>query len=217
MEALGYYALFVGLMFLCSIGFPIPEEAILVGAGYAASEGTVSLPGAIFVCSGGILAGDTLVYSLGRWFGLPLASRWPFRRVFTPRRIRRMRVLMARHGAKVLVPIRLIPVARAVAHFTAGALGYRYWFFILLDAIGVAILTPLTVWLAWYFGKDIKHLVREGNLLLALLAGLALGTWLAWTWFRARYRPADPREMPTMLLKRGPTPAEKPGDGPAAG
>ena len=212
MDALGYYALFVGLMFACSVGFPFPEEAVLIWAGYTASEGDVTLTGAILVCSGGILAGDSLVYGLGRWFGLPLATRWPFRRVFTPRRIRRMRVLMARHGAKVLIPIRLIPVARAVAHFTAGALGYRYWFFVVLDGIGVAILTPLTVWLAWYFGKDIARLVKEGNLALALLAGLGLGTWLAVAWVRARRRAADPREEATLILKRpGAAPPADPG------
>jgi membrane protein DedA with SNARE-associated domain len=127
------YVWFVILLIGCSLGLPYPEEAVLFGAGYLAGEegsGVTFFP-AVIVCGLGVLLGDSMIYGLGRYGGPPVLQRWPFRKHFTPRRIRRTRAAFLKHGAKLLLPIRIVPVARAVAHFTAGMLSYSYWRFLL--------------------------------------------------------------------------------------
>lgn len=203
MTGLWAYLWFILLMIGCSIGLPYPEEAVLLAAGYlAGKEGSgVTLGPAIFVCGFGVLLGDSVVYALGRFVGPPVLQRWPFRKHFTPRRIRKSRLAFIRHGAKLLLPIRVVPVARAVAHFTAGMLSYSYWRFLLWDAIGVAIVVPISVWLAWRYGEAVATAVAEGNFWIGVGAGAGVAGWAIWFALFRKKAAADPiLEAPTVII-----------------
>lgn len=207
MTGLWAYLWFILLMIGCSIGLPYPEEAVLLGAGYlAGKEGNgVDLVPAILVCGFGVLLGDTVVYSLGRFVGPPVLQRWPFKKHFTPRRIRKSRLAFVKHGAKLLLPIRVVPVARAVAHFTAGMLSYSYWKFLLWDAIGVAIVVPVSVWLAYRYGEAVAKAVEEGNFWIGVLAGAGIAGWAIWYALFRKKTTANPvLEAPTVLLDTRP-------------
>jgi len=191
----------------CSIGLPYPEEAVLLGAGYAAHkpETGVELLPAVLICGFGVLLGDSVVYSLGRYIGPPVMQRWPFRRHFTPRRIRLARMQFKRHGGKILFPIRIVPVVRAAAHFTAGTLHYSYWRFLLWDGLGAAAIVPVFVWLGWHFGREIEAAVQAGKFWVGVAAGALLGAWLVWVIARRRdAAPPTVHELPTQILDARP-------------
>ena len=70
----GYFVLF-GLLFACGLGFPLPEDIPLLLAGYFVAQvpgtpGKMYLLPAAIVAWTGILAGDSVLYSLGRRYGL---------------------------------------------------------------------------------------------------------------------------------------------------
>jgi membrane protein DedA with SNARE-associated domain len=198
-----WYLTFIGGMIGCSVGLPYPEEAVLLTAGYAAHkpETGVELVPAMLVCGFGVLLGDSLIYSLGRYVGPPVLQRWPFRDHFTPRRVRRARLQFKMHGGKILFPIRVVPVLRAAAHFTAGTLHYSYWRFLLWDGLGTALVVPLSVWLAYYFGKEIEQVVQHGKFWVGVLAGAGLGAWVVWMVARRRLAtPATIHDLPTQIL-----------------
>jgi membrane protein DedA with SNARE-associated domain len=108
------------LMTAESCGIPFPSEVIMPLAGYLASQGHISLVGAIVAGAGGNLIGSLIAYWLaaqfgtalllgpGRWIGInrshiELADRW-----------------FQRHGLTAVLIGRVVPVIRTYVSFPAG-------------------------------------------------------------------------------------------------
>ncbi|HEX3769651.1 MAG TPA: hypothetical protein VHV30_02245, partial [Polyangiaceae bacterium] len=97
--------IYVGI-FLATLGtvvFPVPEEATLLGAGYAVRVGDARLPGAIAAAWLAVMAGDVFSYFVGReLLGRALRTRWGTRAFPADRRAWGER-LVAEHGARAIV------------------------------------------------------------------------------------------------------------------
>ncbi len=70
----GYLAIFV-IVALGNIGLPVPEESVLILAGYLVWHGHLRLAGVLVVGVISAVAGDNLGYSLGRRHGPGPGSR----------------------------------------------------------------------------------------------------------------------------------------------
>ena len=68
MAAGGYFVLF-GLLFACGLGLPLPEDIPLLAAGVMIANGkmTLAIAGVCAWC--GIIAGDCVLYHLGKAMG----------------------------------------------------------------------------------------------------------------------------------------------------
>jgi membrane protein DedA with SNARE-associated domain len=71
------YLWLTGILLLCGLGLPIPEDVSLIAAGYFAYKGVLNVHKALAVCFAAVLAGDTLAFFLGRWFGRRLLAPTP--------------------------------------------------------------------------------------------------------------------------------------------
>ena len=72
----GYLAVFVVLM-ICGFGVPIPEDITLVAGGVIAGLGYANVHVMCAVGLFGVLAGDSLMFIVGRVFGTrALRLRW---------------------------------------------------------------------------------------------------------------------------------------------
>src|SRR3954466_6686550 len=85
------YSWLAGILLLCGLGLPIPEDLSLISAGALAYEGVINVHQAFFVCLAAVLGGDTLAFLLGRFFGPRVLQSRLFRRFFTPRKQIRVR------------------------------------------------------------------------------------------------------------------------------
>src|SRR4051794_36656399 len=85
-----YYSL-AGVLLLCGLGLPIPEDLSLISAGALAYEGVINVHHAFFVCLAAVLGGDALAFLLGRFFGPRVLASRLFRRFFTPKKQLRVR------------------------------------------------------------------------------------------------------------------------------
>src|SRR6056297_108620 len=81
------YFTILGVLFICGLGVPIPEDITLIAAGILASVETISLSGAIVAGFFGVLIGDALLFNIGRFYGRRVFKLPLFRQVFTPERI----------------------------------------------------------------------------------------------------------------------------------
>ena len=63
------YLIIFGVLVLCGLGLPLPEDLSLIFGGYLAYNGAVRLPVMIAVGFVGILCGDSLIYLAGRRVG----------------------------------------------------------------------------------------------------------------------------------------------------
>jgi membrane protein DedA with SNARE-associated domain len=173
----GAYLWLVGILLLCGLGLPIPEDISLIAAGYFSYKGVLYIHQAFLVCLCAVLLGDTFAFFLGRWFGRRLlATRWACR-YFTLRRQRRVRAYFRKFGNRVVFLGRFTPGLRFSIFFSGGMLHLRPSVFIIYDSLAALISVPVLVYLAWFFGGQIDRVVKfarnteHGILVLLVLGG----------------------------------------------
>jgi membrane protein DedA with SNARE-associated domain len=188
---LAYLGIFTVLL-LCGLGLPVPEETVLIAGGYLASSGTIGGYPALGVCFAGVIAGDFLLFTVGRrWGSAGLTSRF-LQRALSPRRRVRIRRYFRRHGDKTIFTARFISGFRVAAFLTAGMARMRSRTFLAWDILAALISVPL-FFVIGYFLHDQRDLIigtlrglQRGLLLLAVAA--LVGVLL----YRRRKRRASP-------------------------
>lgn len=187
---------------LCGIGLPLPEEVVLLVAGYlcAAYPDHAQLPLMMAWCAGAILAGDLLPFVLGRVFGVRLLRlRW-LRLVINKQRLASFDRWFRRRGDLVIVITRFIPGLRVVAFFVAGTMKMHWGRFLLLDGIGILLIVPLLTWVGFHSAGVIESVIAtvlrvERGILWGVLGGaVVIGVWY-WLWRRKH------RRRPTRLAE----------------
>lgn len=180
-----------GVLLLCGLGLPVPEDITLVFCGYMTylsvpkADGPVYVSAAVLIGLLGVLAGDTFMFLLGREFGVRLIERWPFRRIFGHGRADKARSFLQGHGPKVLFSARFMPGLRSVVFFTSGTLGIHLPVFLFYDGMAALISVPALVLSSWYWGAQIHMVIdkarnAEHGILVVIVAGgigLAARAW----------------------------------------
>lgn len=179
------YLTLAGILLLCGLGVPIPEDISLISAGYLAYLGIIDVHVGFAVCFSAVLAGDTLAFFLGRWFGQRILAGRFARRFFKPRKQLRVRAYFRKYGSKVTFVGRFLPGLRFSIFFSAGTLHMRTAVFFIYDTLAAAISVPVLVYLAWYFGEHLDHVVQYARrtehgiaILIVIAAGIvAIRAW----------------------------------------
>jgi membrane protein DedA with SNARE-associated domain len=172
------YAKLAGLLLLCGLGLPVPEDISLISAGYLAHLGTVEIHSVFLVCFVAVLGGDTLAFTIGRSFGTKLLASRFGHRYFTPKRQRRVRAYFRTYGSKVVFIARFLPGLRFSIFLSAGMLHVRPYVFIVFDSMAALVSVPFLVYSAFYFGDRIDQVLKwakrseYGILLLVAVAAL---------------------------------------------
>jgi len=168
----GYLAPFLVLL-LCGLGLPLPEEVSLIGAGVLVHRGEVRFLPITLLCGLAILLGDSVPFWLGRRYGLAaLRVRWVARMVH-PERFARLQRRFEEHGNWATFVCRFFAGVRIPGYFVAGMMGMSYPRFILLDALGVLISVPVSIFLGRLFANQMDTLhakLKDFHLLLGFLA-----------------------------------------------
>ncbi len=193
----GYTAVFV-LVILGNAGLPVPEETVLLLAGYLVWRGELQLPMVLAVGFASAVLGDNIGYWLGRRFGKGALKRHAHWILGHPERLETMQRFVARRGATAVFVARFAPGLRFTAGPLAGALGLGVWPFMAANVLGAALYVPITVGLGWAIGYGLGDYVERlrrvvGNvenivLLAAVVAAGALIAWRAARWLGWRAR-----------------------------
>ena len=195
MTPLGAYLWLGGILLLCGFGLPIPEDISLIAAGYFAWKGVLNVHTAFAVCFGAVLAGDTMAFFLGRFFGRRVLASRLARKYFTPRRQLRVRAYFRKFGSKVVLVGRFTPGLRFTIFFTAGTLHVRPAIFLIYDFTAAAFSVPVLVYTAWFFGHQIDRVIllarrtEHGILALIVIVIAVIGIK---AWRRRRPKPVVP-------------------------
>jgi membrane protein DedA with SNARE-associated domain len=175
------YETLAGILLLCGLGLPIPEDVSLISAGYLAHLGIVNPHKVFVVCFLAVLGGDCIAFTLGRLFGSRLLNSRLAQRFFRPRKQIRVRAYFRKFGSKVIFIARFLPGLRFSIFLSAGTLRVRPSVFITYDSLAALFSVPALVYLAWGFGEHIDHVVswarrsEYGILVLFLLAAVWIG------------------------------------------
>lgn len=171
-EDFSYLGPFLVLL-LCGVGLPLPEEVTLIGSGLLLYRGEVEFVPIVIVCSAAILTGDSIPYWLGRRYGMSaLKVRW-VARIVHPERFARLERRFEEHGNWAVFVCRFFAGVRIPGYFVAGTMRMPYLRFLVLDALGVALSVPISIWAGKLFGGQIDRLedrLEDFHLILAFLA-----------------------------------------------
>ena len=141
-----YLAMF-GVLFLCGVGLPLPEEVTLIGSGILVGLEGADFFVASFVCVLGILAGDSIIFGLGYGFGSRFLQSRPMRLLLSTHRQERVAGFFSRHGSKAVFFARFVAGVRVGVYAYAGSQRMSWFRFLLLDFLGAMISGPTSVWL----------------------------------------------------------------------
>lgn len=156
-QSYGLVALFV-LIYLESLGLPLPGETALLGAVALAYEGQLPIVGVFVVVVVAAVLGDNTGYLIGRHGGRPLLARFGKLVGLTSERQAWIEKLYTRRGPIIVVGARFVVVLRQLNGIVAGSMNMRWSLFLAANLIGAILWTGV-----WSFGPYI--------------AGHVLGSW----------------------------------------
>jgi membrane protein DedA with SNARE-associated domain len=123
----------------------VSEDAACLAAGALTARGEVSFEFGVAACFSGIIAGDVLLYGIGRIFGSRLLSFRFVNRFVSPRAVARGSRWLEKRGASAVFISRFITGLRLPTYLAAGFLKTDFKKFILYFVLAAAIWTPLLV------------------------------------------------------------------------
>jgi len=181
----GYAALLV-LVFLESLGVPLPGETALLTASALSATGRLAMPGVLLAAAAGAIAGDACGYWIGRLGGLRLLQRYGRLVRLDDRKLEQGRRFFQRHGGKTVFLGRFVALLRTTAALFAGVSRMPYLKFTVFNAAGGICWTLLVGMLGFFFGRNLPAVERwiaqagaMAVLLLALLVALPfVGSWI---------------------------------------
>jgi membrane protein DedA with SNARE-associated domain len=172
------YLVIFGILLLCGMGLPIPEDVTLFAAGLMAYYGVSDLGVMIAVSLLGVLIGDAIVFFLGHKYGRKLTKKWFFHKLLPDDRLNAVSLKFKARGDKLLFVARFMPGFRAPIFFSAGTLHVPFGRFILFDGCAALISVPLIIGAVYHFGDSLDEVVRwvkrvEGGILFVIVGVIA--------------------------------------------
>jgi membrane protein DedA with SNARE-associated domain len=187
---LGGYLPYLGIilfLILTGAGLPIPEEVLVVAAGFLSSEHHLDWPLAYLACVLGALLGDILVYSIGRYPGHNFLRKHPwFARLLHEDREKQMEEMIKKHGLKVFFVARFMVGVRMPLYLAAGVVRMPWWRFLLINGICATTVVTLAFWLGHQYGRVVGEYIRNSQYGLTLLVVVGLVAVLIYFLIRRR-------------------------------
>ncbi|MGH7883335.1 MAG: DedA family protein [Candidatus Dormibacteraceae bacterium] len=157
-----------------SAAVPIPNEAILLCAGFLVGVGHLNLPLAWLASIFGTIIGASLAWWLARSLGRVGVERFGRYIFLTPDRLTMAEHFFGRRGALTIFLARLTPVVRTVISYPAGLLNMRYRPFLGATVVGCAIWNLLMLLIGQAVGARWRTLFEQTHNGLLLLGGLVI-------------------------------------------
>ena len=177
----------VVILILTGAGLPLPEEVPVIAAGVLSSHGQMNPWLAFLACVIGALAGDTVMYWLGRHFGRSILreqSWWA--KIIHPEREAKIEEVIKKHGLKVLFSSRFLVGIRAPVYVAAGILHLPYRRFILMDLLCATTVVGLFFGVSYWFGEALTKWIKDAEYVATGIIAIAILSIAIYFWRRHR-------------------------------
>jgi membrane protein DedA with SNARE-associated domain len=188
------YGFIVIFMFLSAVGLPIPEELVLLSAGLVAHSALnpssppppgvemVDINTLMWVCFLSVLLADTMVFSIGKYFGPHLMRQEWMKKKLDGKTYGIVLKWFEKYGSWCVGIFRFTPGIRFPGHVCCGLMQVPMWKFLVIDSIVAVASVPTQVWLVGTYGDVIIGKIKEYQLYVIIFAVIAFAIW----WFRKR-------------------------------
>ncbi len=189
----------IGILLIAGFGAPIPEDIPLLAAGWLVHKGQAELGLMIATALVGVMMGDTIIFTLGRRYGMKILERKWMRRIAKPWMLAKAQYLYDNHGAKVLFAARFMPGVRAVIYLKAGVFNVPYWKLWLFDGAAALISVPVWICVGWKFSPYIEQVLGSARLASYVVAAITVVGVALWVWLE--YRRKGRRKLAMKALE----------------
>ena len=190
-ETWGYLGIFI-FVFVGNLGLPVPEESVVLAAGFLAGREILSLKMVIAVAFVSAVVGDNFGYMLGRTGGRQVVVRLAHSSSWLRWRHRRFKAFFDVHGNKTIFFARFIAGLRFVAGPMAGTLRMPFWRFFGWNVMGATVWCATVAYLGFVLGDQWEAVAdqmhRAGHWIIIAAAG-AFAITIYTLWLRNRWRP----------------------------
>jgi membrane protein DedA with SNARE-associated domain len=155
LEGFTAYSAIVGLLLICGLGVPLPEDITLIAAGILSAVGSISFWGAMAAGFFGVLLGDAILFTLGRIYGRRAFELPVIRLIMTPRRVAMAERKILRNSHFICFTARFLPGLRSPIFLMAGIMGVRPLTFYCLDGFAALISVPIWVFVGHWVGENL--------------------------------------------------------------
>ncbi|MBI4095332.1 MAG: DedA family protein [DPANN group archaeon] len=184
-EHLGYLVVY-GLITGSSFGLPIPEDATLLVAGYAASQHFIKLPLLMIVAVLGILTGDNLGFYIGRKYKNDIQGllfRYGHKIFLTPNKVNKIYMTFRKHPDRTIFLSRFVVGLRFIAPLMAGSSGMKWREFFLYNLAGALVVATIIPFIGFKFGENITliyKIVKDLSIAVAAVAAAIIIFTVFW-------------------------------------
>lgn len=169
------YAILFGVIF-AETGFVItpflPGDSLLFTAGAVASLGSLHISVLIILLLSAAVAGDTLNYWIGHYFGQKIVDN-PRITFINQEHIDKTEQFFKKYGGKTIILARFVPIVRTFAPFVAGIGTMNYRKFILYNILGGALWVTILTGAGYFFG-NLPVVKKNFELVIFAIVGLSV-------------------------------------------
>ncbi len=159
-EHFPYLGLF-GLLVLGTLGFPFPEDSILLLSGFLAARNYIKPLQAFSTVYASLLMTDFLLYTTGKKYGRRVVEHKRLQKILTTEKLAKLEEKFERWGALVVFFGRHVLGLRAQIFLAAGVLKMSPKGFVVADAASALITIALWGGLGYVGGNHIETLKRQ--------------------------------------------------------
>jgi len=164
-----------GVIGLESVGLPFPGETVLILAGmFAGTQHDLNIVSVVLTAAGAAIVGQMIGYVIGREFGYWLLLRYGSYVRITESRIKLGEYLFLRHGRKIIIVARFVPVLRSLAGILAGANRMPWRQFLLANAVGALVWASCFGFAAYLLGRQVERLAGPMVIVIGLAAAIVI-------------------------------------------
>lgn len=175
-SATGYWTyVIVFLIIFAETGFVVtpflPGDSLLFALGAFAAQGHLHVIAIWVICTIAAILGDSINYQIGHHIGkraFNLNTRW-----IKKEHLQKTELFYEKHGAKMIIMARFVPIIRTFAPFVAGIGHMHYRTFVIYNIVGALVWSTLFIFLGYFFG-NIPAVAHNFTLVIFGIIGISL-------------------------------------------
>lgn len=175
------YVAIIGVLLLCGMGLPLPEEVPILTSAILAQSGHLDPWWALGACLFGVMVGDSFMFFLGRRWGSHVLDHRLSRKLLTVERQAIIATYFDRYGAWIIFVARFLPGIRAALFLSAGTMRVSFLTFFAMDGAAALLSIPLCFWVAYFFTQKLQDLLdvqKHFHIWAMVLLAVAMLVWL---------------------------------------
>jgi membrane protein DedA with SNARE-associated domain len=177
------------LLILGGIGFPLPEDAVLIVSGLLMAHGVIKLTPAVLIIYPSLLIADFILYSIGRKYGRMVVEHKIFSKIVSPATLSRFEERFTRWGALMVFLGRHFVGFRAPIFLISGVMRIPRAKFLIADSLSAVITISFNLGLGYLGGNSLLMLrtnITRVDYILILVLVILIAGWIILRYFRDR-------------------------------